>query len=195
MNIYLTENLVRKYSKMSLDNIQTRLLNFEPSEETVYNYQKSLHKYSHCCPVQCSPNLLNQLEYKARNYGLRASGFIVLYLISTKQVKQLEGLSEKWFQDHLVKEIGGVTEFPVRIGRIDIISGKEIIEVKYAKDWKHAVGQALCYALEFGESYAPCLALIGAQDFTIEALCKKLGIRKIYWLTLDKNRKFCYEIS
>jgi hypothetical protein len=37
----------------------------------------------------------------------------------------------------------GITEFTIPNGRIDVVTADEIIEVKKASQWKHALGQVL----------------------------------------------------
>lgn len=52
---------------------------------------------------------------------------------------------ETWYRDRLAKALGGQTEVKTEAGRIDILTPREIIEVKAAPKWKHALGQILVY--------------------------------------------------
>ncbi|HLO47097.1 MAG TPA: KilA-N domain-containing protein [Kamptonema sp.] len=68
------------------------------------------------------------------------------YLSVQRQVK----LTEKKVQSRLAKSLGVVKrEVPTLAGKIDILTAKELIEVKSVNNWKCAVGQVLIY----GESY------------------------------------------
>lgn len=56
---------------------------------------------------------------------------------------------EKRVQNCLAKRLKGKTEVPCKSGVIDILTDTQIIEVKKAKHWKHAIGQVLVYQLEY----------------------------------------------
>ncbi|PSO62105.1 MAG: hypothetical protein BRC38_16685 [Cyanobacteria bacterium QH_6_48_35] len=59
-------------------------------------------------------------------------------------------LSEKSVQKRLAKSLGKVKcEVPTLAGNIDILTERELIEVKSVKSWKSAVGQVMIY----GQSY------------------------------------------
>jgi len=47
------------------------------------------------------------------------------------------------------KELGGKREVSCRGGLIDLLTSKEIIEVKHIKKWKQAMGQLLVYSEDF----------------------------------------------
>lgn len=68
------------------------------------------------------------------------------YLSVQRQVK----LTEKKVQSRLAKNLGAVKrEVPTLAGKIDILTERELIEVKSVNNWKCAVGQVLIY----GQSY------------------------------------------
>jgi hypothetical protein len=52
---------------------------------------------------------------------------------------------ETWYRDRLAQALNGQTEVKTEVGRIDILTAREIIEVKAAPNWKHALGQILVY--------------------------------------------------
>ncbi|MEB3249944.1 MAG: hypothetical protein VKK07_11425 [Merismopediaceae bacterium] len=58
--------------------------------------------------------------------------------------KPIQG-SEKFYRDRLAKRLNGQTEVNTSVGRIDIVTKTEIIELKNAKNWKGAIGQIKCY--------------------------------------------------
>ncbi len=56
---------------------------------------------------------------------------------------------ESWYRDKLAKSLGGQTEVQTVDGRIDVLTAREIIEVKIARNWKHALGQILVYGKHY----------------------------------------------
>lgn len=55
-------------------------------------------------------------------------------------------------RDKLASKLTGAqieVSLPRRVGRIDILTPNEVIEVKEVKDWKHAVGQVIVYGNHF----------------------------------------------
>jgi hypothetical protein len=63
----------------------------------------------------------------------------------TKKSKGLESI----VRDRLQQQIGGESEVVTPIGRIDLLTVDELIEVKFAPDWKEAMGQVLAYGAFF----------------------------------------------
>lgn len=53
---------------------------------------------------------------------------------------------EKTVRDRLQSQLGGLTEVVTAVGRIDVLTKTEVIEVKRVKDWKSALGQVLAYS-------------------------------------------------
>jgi phage anti-repressor protein len=56
---------------------------------------------------------------------------------------------EKAIADSLAMALNGVREVVVEHGRVDIVTNDEIIEVKTASKWKHALGQLLAYTTTY----------------------------------------------
>ena len=67
---------------------------------------------------------------------------------STKNDKKYKS-PEKIVQKRLAKSLNGKIEVQCKTGSIDVLTDTEIIEVKKARDWKHAVGQVIVYHLEY----------------------------------------------
>ena len=53
--------------------------------------------------------------------------------------------SEAWYRDRLAQQLNGRTEVQTPVGRIDVLTKTEIIELKNVKNWKAAIGQVKCY--------------------------------------------------
>lgn len=65
--------------------------------------------------------------------------------IEYKQVEKSTRVKECSVRDALACIVGGEAEVQTPYGRIDVLSGTEVIEVKYYKQWKHGLGQVLAY--------------------------------------------------
>lgn len=52
---------------------------------------------------------------------------------------------EKTIRDRLQNQLGGLIEVSTPVGRIDLLTDTEIIEIKPTKTWKAAMGQVLAY--------------------------------------------------
>nr|WP_290222762.1 hypothetical protein [Trichocoleus desertorum] len=53
---------------------------------------------------------------------------------------------EAEYRDRLAAKLKGKIEVQTPDGRIDVLTKKEVIEVKCAPDWKHGLGQVLAYS-------------------------------------------------
>jgi hypothetical protein len=57
-----------------------------------------------------------------------------------------KSVREAEYRDRLAAKLKGKTEVQTPNGRIDVLTKKEVIEVKCAPDWKHGLGQVLAYS-------------------------------------------------
>jgi hypothetical protein len=99
----------------------------------------------------------------------------------SKHIQTKEGI----YRDGLQKKIGGITEFRIECGVIDLLTASEVIEVKNIKLWKGAIGQVLVYKSYFPEHSAR-IHLFGkipqpsstSFDYIamIKICCKKLNV-------------------
>lgn len=93
-----------------------------------------------------------------------------------KQSK-LQG-QEAIVRDRLQQQIGGKTEVATPIGRIDLLTDTELVEVKRAEDWKAAMGQVLAYGA-FCPNHVKRLHLFGNDSlYAIQAreICESFEI-------------------
>jgi hypothetical protein len=58
-------------------------------------------------------------------------------------------LIEKEIQELLSLKLNGKKEVETKFGFIDILTHDSIIEIKHISNWKHALGQILCYSQEY----------------------------------------------
>jgi len=86
---------------------------------------------------------------------------------------------ERKAQIRLAKELKGETEVLTEVGSIDVLTKTEIIEVKLAKGWKHAIGQVVCYGFYY-PSLQKRIHLVGkchpSMTATIEKICLSNGV-------------------
>ncbi|HEY9643116.1 MAG TPA: hypothetical protein V6C57_21690 [Coleofasciculaceae cyanobacterium] len=87
--------------------------------------------------------------------------------------------SEVWYRDRLATALRGQTEVSTPSGRIDIVTGSEIIEVKAAALWKHALGQIMVYSHHY-PYHRKRIHLFGAIDpavlFQATEQCRNHGV-------------------
>lgn len=84
---------------------------------------------------------------------------------------------------------GSRIEVPCSSGIVDILTDKELIEVKRAPMWKAALGQVLAYSSDFPR-HRPRVHLFGpdAQHFYVAAVtCERFGVRLT--VSTDKERE------
>ena len=87
--------------------------------------------------------------------------------------------SEAWYRDKLANELKGKVEVQTPVGRIDILTSREVIEVKNVKRWLHAKGQVKGYGHYYPE-HKLRIHLFGAMTEsklkTIKQHCEAEGI-------------------
>ncbi len=87
--------------------------------------------------------------------------------------------AEKVVQKRLSRSLGGKMEVLTPVGKIDILTSTEIIEVKVAKSWKGAMGQIIAYGY-FYPSHQKRIHLYGSAHSDskeyIEKICKVSGV-------------------
>jgi hypothetical protein len=92
-----------------------------------------------------------------------------------KLVSDRENINtESIIADSLAKKLNGQREVECESGIIDILTNSEIIEVKHASKWKHAIGQVQCYNYKFGRQMR--IHLFYYRDESIENMEHILNI-------------------
>lgn len=93
-------------------------------------------------------------------------------------------LAERWANQQ--KPLWGnyISEVRVSTGRIDLVfpSEKAIIEAKFTKGWKSALGQVLAYREVYRPGFRAGLLLLGesADRQLIESVCARFQV-SVYW--------------
>jgi len=71
-----------------------------------------------------------------------------LALILNLLPSSLHAQREADYITQLSAHLGGISEYKVENGRVDILTDQYAIEVEKAQNWKHSIGQSLWYALQ-----------------------------------------------
>jgi hypothetical protein len=95
---------------------------------------------------------------------------------------------EKTIADREAIHVQGHREIKTRFGRIDVISNEEIIEIKIASGWKHALGQILAYGMDHPKKrkrihlFGDLKRWSAAKRRQIEKCCSKYDVEVSYEL-------------
>lgn len=68
-----------------------------------------------------------------------------------KVENELSAKIEHIYRDYVAKKEKGKTEVKVRSGFVDVMTNKKIIEIKKANNYMCAIGQVLCYGIDYPE--------------------------------------------
>ncbi|NJL80425.1 MAG: hypothetical protein HC917_19340 [Richelia sp. SM2_1_7] len=86
---------------------------------------------------------------------------------------------ERGIRDRLKVELGGEIEVITAVGRIDLLTAIEVIEIKNISNWKEALGKILAYSSFFPE-HSKRIHLFGHSDLQkmalAQATCSEFGI-------------------
>ena len=86
---------------------------------------------------------------------------------------------EYMFRDRIANEEDGKIEVITTSGRIDVLTKQKIIEVKIAYNWKHALGQVLCYCEDYEDKLEPWIYLfdhVKCNKDHIKSRCNKFNV-------------------
>jgi len=113
-----------------------------------------------------------------------------------KAVLDVRELSAKqYIEKHLISGLaailGGKTEVKLRYGIADVVTPTHVYEVKEWKDWRHAIGQAIIYALELGLRPGIAIFVDRPSVKTIRIcgeVCQRLGVDLLFHFLEDETR-------
>lgn len=126
-------------------------------------------------------SIISELEISKATYYRAIEKFQELGLLPEwfplKKVKYAD--TEHQIRDCLKAELGGEVEVITAVGRIDLLTPTEIIEIKNINNWKEALGKLLAYSAFFPE-HQKRIHLFGNQDLAklalAQATCSEFGI-------------------
>ena len=89
---------------------------------------------------------------------------------------------ERQVQEELSDREGGTMEVKCKYGAVDVLTEREVIEVKAVGQWKHALGQVLAYSACFPEHQARIHLYSDESSGAIELtglcdVCTKVGVK------------------
>ena len=84
----------------------------------------------------------------------------------------LMGQNEAHYIDILATQLSGVQEYKVKNGRVDIVTPYHAIEVEWAANWKHSIGQALWYGLQTNKKPGIILIMKETKDRNFGVMLK-----------------------
>lgn len=117
------------------------------------------------------------LSEQSKLYAAHYDHFIKTCKQAGKQSTQK--CDERLIQEKLSIRLGGETEVVTPVGRIDILTSTEIIEIKSAHLWKSALGQVLAYGYYF-PSHRKRIHLYGSMHSSskvdAKAICQEYGV-------------------
>ncbi len=91
---------------------------------------------------------------------------------------------EKEIQMELKIKYNGKIEVPTPVGNIDLIysdgENNYIVEIKINNNWKHAMGQILCYSNFYPEHKKIIYLFDGEKNILVEQICNKYDIEVRY---------------
>ncbi len=88
---------------------------------------------------------------------------------------------EKNIQEKLKKDLNSEEEIKTPVGYVDLMTKNEIIEIKGASKWKHALGQIMSYG-SFYPEHKKVIYLFGAEspDTHAENICATFDVEIRY---------------
>ncbi|MDV3002506.1 MAG: hypothetical protein N5P05_004161 (plasmid) [Chroococcopsis gigantea SAG 12.99] len=160
------------------------------AELRVYLYLVTNHPFSDAVGTLCARKVETDTAIIAEHLGLTRRT-IQRSLVKLQELNLLpewllpklreHNPVEEGIRNRLRSKIGGLSEVFTPVGRIDLLTDTEIIEVKKIKDWKAALGQILVYSAFYPE-HQKRIHLFGSSEElkklpNIEIACLEFNIR------------------
>jgi DNA-binding MarR family transcriptional regulator len=149
----------------------------KPAQKDVLYYIRTLDPYNQGIEINCA-NIARSLSTSERavhrqtvSHALKelvAKGYLPdKYLFIYPPADD----TERRIRDRLKLELGGEVEVSTAVGRIDLLTATEVIEIKNISDWKEALGKLLAYSAFFPE-HGKRIHLFGRRDLAKLALAQ-----------------------
>lgn len=129
--------------------------------------------------------LMSTAEDTCISHPFKILGMMVSkHLSQGKDNKKTANRDEADIRDLLAERFNGQVEVMTKFGRCDIVTESSCIEVKYYKQWKSAIGQAVAYGI--AENKKPVVALFGqgciGDSFKkdVDDVCGSCGVEVIW---------------
>ena len=136
-------------------------------------------------------NLLNAVYQTPKEQDLMFGDIRTDTIKFCSKIKNTKNkLTEKYYSDNLSLKLNGIREVIVPVGKIDILTANEIIEVKNIKDWKQGIGQIIIYG-NYYPSHQKRIHLFGnINNALLDLICfhtNKLNINVSYENKITSN--------
>ena len=122
--------------------------------------------------VEQAKSLITALASKSNPVAYR--------MIHNKSIQAICQGKEQSIQKALHQKLGGQTEVVCLVGKIDLLTSSEIIEIKNIKSWKAALGQILVYG-SYYPSHGKRIHLFGKTQESylnlVRKHCANFGVR------------------
>lgn len=92
--------------------------------------------------------VMSVCEVSKATYYRAIAKFVEIGFLPKEFISQYTNI-EQQIRDRLQTELGGQCEIFTAVGRIDLLTEDQIIEIKGFNDWKNALGQILAYSAFF----------------------------------------------
>ncbi|MHC5935593.1 KilA-N domain-containing protein [Nostoc sp.] len=136
---------MRSYSEVEYVNL-TEIC--ERHKKYIYHYKENKQTNDFLKPVSSETNILIEelIIFKKEEFSGQSYYFghpTIGHHLTEWCKKERKLQREEEIKTRLQKELGGEIEVPTNTGAIDLLTEKEIIEVKSVKNWIHGVGQLM----------------------------------------------------
>ena len=153
--------------------------NLTKSQMSVLYYLRSLDPYGNGINIRAS-KIADILEISKRAVNDAIAVLVEKGYLDKSYLPTDVSRAEERVRAALLAEVGGQTEVITAVGRIDILTASEVIEVKRISDWKEALGQILAYSAFFPD-HIKRIHLFGTKTqmsrlADVEAACLAFGV-------------------
>jgi hypothetical protein len=99
------------------------------------------------------------------------------FQLATLEPGEGNATRERQIRDSLREELCAECEVETPVGFIDLLTDTKLIEIKVAADWKHAIGQLLCYSVFYPDHEMWLYSFDSTDDELIDQICSKYRIQ------------------
>jgi hypothetical protein len=146
-----------------------------PAQRDVLYYIRTIDPYNQGVDINCA-EIACQLSGSERIVHRQTVSRALKELVAKKYLPDKYSFisapadeTERRIRDRLKVELSGEVELITAVGRIDLLTSTEVIEIKNIDNWKEALGKILAYSSFFPE-HSKRIHLFGRSDLAKLAL-------------------------
>jgi hypothetical protein len=155
-----------------LNNDDINLLIGEKRPSSIYRLYLHLHSIGQQGQRPTVTQICDRLSITRATYHKSVRRLYDLGLLPDWLEIEKRNYAERFVRDWLQSELGGETEVPTPDGPIDLLTDKNIIEVKAIEQWKEAIGHIITKSANYPELHAGIL-LFGKSDRNFDHITKR----------------------